>query len=66
MIEIRQGQAPPPLQRAGFSKRIRAAFIDPAFRVEGRLRGRLLCALPYRRLRRAGPNMHGRAGRLFY
>ena len=34
MIELRKGQAPPRLVRSEFSKRFRATFIDPAFRVE--------------------------------
>jgi multimeric flavodoxin WrbA len=34
MIEIRKGQAPAPIARAEFSLRFRAAFFDPAFRVE--------------------------------
>ena len=34
MIEIRKGQAPDPLNRAAFSVRFRATFIDPAFRTE--------------------------------
>ncbi|KNZ31892.1 MAG: NADPH-dependent FMN reductase [Methylibium sp. NZG] len=33
-IPIRTGQAPPPLERAAFSARYRASFVDPAFRVE--------------------------------
>ena len=34
MIEIRKGQAPPQLERAEFSLRFRASYIDPAFRNE--------------------------------
>lgn len=34
MIEIRKGQAPAPLERAPFSARFRASFVDPAFRAE--------------------------------
>ncbi|WP_296446153.1 flavodoxin family protein [Rhodoferax sp. UBA5149] len=34
VIEIRKGQAPAPLERAEFSVRFRASFIDPAFRAE--------------------------------
>ena len=34
MIEIRKGQAPSQLDRPQFSRRFRAAFEDPAFRVE--------------------------------
>ena len=34
MIEIRKGQAPPPLERAEFGARYRASFVDPAFRAE--------------------------------
>jgi multimeric flavodoxin WrbA len=34
MIEVRKGQAPPRLDRAQFSKRFRATFIDPAFLAE--------------------------------
>ena len=34
VIEIRKGQAPPPLDRAEFGTRFRASFTDPAFRVE--------------------------------
>ena len=36
MIEIRKGQAPAQLARAEFSVRFRAAFVDPAFRAEGK------------------------------
>ena len=35
IIQIRKGQAPAPLDRAQFSARFRAAFVDPAFRDEG-------------------------------
>jgi len=41
MIEIRKGQAPAPLERAEFSLRFRASFIDPAFRPEDRSIARL-------------------------
>jgi multimeric flavodoxin WrbA len=34
VIEIRKGQAPAPLNRAEFSVRFRATYIDPAFRTE--------------------------------
>ena len=34
VIEIRKGQAPPPLGRAEFGARYRASFVDPAFRAE--------------------------------
>ena len=34
VIEVRKGQAPAPLERAQFSNRFRASFIDPAFRAE--------------------------------
>ena len=34
MIKIRKGQAPAQLERAQFSVRFRASFIDPAFRAE--------------------------------
>ena len=34
VIEIRKGQAPPPLARDEFGARFRAAFLDPAFRLE--------------------------------
>lgn len=34
VIEIRKGQAPPPLARSEFSARFRASFIDPAYRAE--------------------------------
>ena len=34
MIEIRKGQAPAQLERAAFSVRFRAAFIDPVYRIE--------------------------------
>ncbi len=34
MIEIRKGQAPAQLERAAFSTRFRAAFVDPAYRNE--------------------------------
>ena len=34
MIEVRKGQAPAQLERAQFSVRFRASFIDPAFRAE--------------------------------
>jgi multimeric flavodoxin WrbA len=34
MIEIRKGQAPPPLERGEFGARFRASFFDPAFRAE--------------------------------
>ena len=34
MIPIRKGQAPAPLDRATFSVRFRAAYVDPAFGVE--------------------------------
>ena len=34
MTLIRKGQAPLPLERAAFSTRFRASFIDPAFRTE--------------------------------
>ena len=34
MIEIRKGQAPAQLERAEFSIRFRASFMDPAFRAE--------------------------------
>ena len=34
IIQIRKGQAPAPLDRAQFSARFRAAFVDPAFRDE--------------------------------
>lgn len=41
VIEIRKGQAPARLVRAEFSARFRAAFIDPAFRVEEQAIARL-------------------------
>lgn len=41
MIEIRKGQAPPPLERAPFSARFRASFLDPAFRGEDHAIARL-------------------------
>jgi multimeric flavodoxin WrbA len=34
MIDIRKGQAPPPIERATFSVRFRASFTDPAFNSE--------------------------------
>lgn len=41
MIEIRKGQAPPPLERAEFGIRFRQAYGDPAFRVEDQSIARL-------------------------
>lgn len=41
VIEIRKGQAPARLVRAEFSARFRAAFIDPAFRIEEQAIARL-------------------------
>ena len=41
MIEIRKGQAPAPLERAEFTVRFRASFIDPAFRAEDQSLARL-------------------------
>ena len=34
VIEIRKGQAPDPIERAEFSVRFRASYIDPAYRAE--------------------------------
>ena len=34
VIEIRKGQAPPPLDRTEFGSRFRASFADPAFRTQ--------------------------------
>jgi len=41
VIEVRKGQAPAPLERAQFSNRFRASFIDPAFRAEDQSIARL-------------------------
>ena len=41
VIEIRKGQAPAQLDRAAFSARFRASFIDPAFRAEDQSIARL-------------------------
>jgi multimeric flavodoxin WrbA len=41
VIEIRKGQAPGRLDRAEFSTRFRATFVDPAFRTEDESIGRL-------------------------
>ncbi|MDO8534144.1 MAG: NADPH-dependent FMN reductase, partial [Xanthobacteraceae bacterium] len=41
MIEIRKGQAPTPIERAEFSVRFRASYIDPAFRAEDQSIARL-------------------------
>lgn len=41
VIEVRKGQAPPPLERAVFSLRFRDAYCDPAFRIEDQSIARL-------------------------
>ncbi len=41
MMDVRKGQAPAPLVRAEFGIRFRAAFVDPAFRVEDQSISRL-------------------------
>ena len=41
VIEIRKGQAPPPIDRAEFGRRYRARYFDPAFRAEDEAIGRL-------------------------
>ena len=41
VIEIRKGQAPAPLERAQFSVRFRASYIDPAYRAEDQSIARL-------------------------
>ena len=41
VIEIRKGQAPPPLDREEFGRRFRAHYFDPAFRAEDAAIGRL-------------------------
>jgi len=41
VIEIRKGQAPAPLERAQFSVRFRASYVDPAYRAEDQSIARL-------------------------